>query len=97
MIALPIPTQPYLPCYCSASVDVLPFLIGRPMDAVSWGWLESLRPSSIRVSYGEVKCDSRAWRVTVILSQKMLIESITQEVELRSDDLNGHEMLEAVK
>lgn len=93
---LPIPKRPDQPCRCYAAIDVTPFLVGRPLDDIAWGWLESLRPSSIRVAYGEIKCDAQTWRVTIHLSQAMLIESVSQEVELGSPDMDGTEMLGAV-
>jgi len=92
---LPIPQRPNLPTRCLAAIEVLPFLIGRPLDEIAFGWLDCLR-GDLRISYGEVKCDSRLWRVTVILNKRMLIERITQEVGLSSDNMSGLAMLKAV-
>lgn len=66
----------------SLSVEVLDFLKGKPWDDVALAYVHSLRPTSIRVTTGTVKLDARTWRVTVIVDDKDIIESITQEVEV---------------
>lgn len=62
------------------SIDVLPFLKGRPWDDVSLAYVSGLRPSYIRVVHGAMHCDARVWRVTVYLDDKDLITDISQEV-----------------
>lgn len=63
-----------------ASIEVLEFLKGMPFDNLIVAWLYSLHPSMIRVSYGEVCCDSYTDRVTVWLNADDTVEKITQEV-----------------
>lgn len=96
MIYLPIPKIPVLSSKCTATIEVLDFLNGRELDDISFGWLDSVRPSVIRITHGEIKCDSHLWRVTVYLTKTNLIEKIVQEVGLSSPNLNGREMWEAV-
>lgn len=67
-------------------IDVLSFLRGKPWDDVALGYVHALRPSSIRISHGETKCDGRTWRVTVFLDEAERIESIEQEVEVGLPD-----------
>ncbi len=64
------------------TVDVLPELIGLPLSDLVYAWLMSLRPSSIRITRGEVHCDSRTWRVTVTVDDKDVITAISQEVQV---------------
>jgi len=79
------------------SVKVLPDLWGKKWtDEVGWGYLHSLRPSSVRFAGpGEgVKCDARDWRVTVHLGEGDIVKSITQEVQvgLYGDVENGYDL-----
>lgn len=64
------------------SITVLEFLNGLPLDKVAEGYLHALRPSTVRVSTGEVTCDCRPWRVTVLVDRAGKIQQITQEVEV---------------
>jgi len=59
---------------------VLEFLKGRQWDNFALGIVHSLRPSCIRVTYGEVTCDSCHWRVTVYVDDDSKIKRIEQEV-----------------
>lgn len=68
------------------SVDVLPFLIGKPWDNVALAFVHGLRPSSIRVTQDSVTLDSRVWRVTVYVDSNNIIEKIRQEVEVGLPD-----------
>lgn len=69
-------------CGCEGvtSIEVLEFLKGMPFDNLIVAWLYALHPSTIRVSYGEVCCDSFRDRVTVWLKEDDTVEKITQEV-----------------
>ena len=62
------------------SVNALPDLVGAPWNDHALGIVHSLRPSSIRVTYGEETCDARLWRVTVHVDRNDIITRITQEV-----------------
>lgn len=62
------------------TVDVLPELIGLPLSDLVYAWLMSLRPSSIRITRGEVHCDARPWRVTVTVDENDVVTAISQEV-----------------
>lgn len=64
------------------SIPVLPFLWGRTWSARANDLIASLRPSTVRMSTGEVKSDSRLWRVTVYLVEGDIIRRIEQEVEV---------------
>lgn len=64
------------------SIEVLPFLKGKPWDRIALGFVHALRPSKIRVTQGEVTCDARMWRVTVTVDDSNVIKEITQEVEV---------------
>lgn len=64
------------------TLDVLPELYGKPYNNYALNKIHALRPSSIRVTSGGVTCDSRRWRVTVILKDDdITIWKIYQEVE----------------
>lgn len=77
-------TQPS--SYGSLTLDVLPFLVGRPWDQCALNYLASLRPSCVRVlsENGGLTLDSVAWRVTVLLSSDdyRTIKRIQQEVNV---------------
>lgn len=66
------------------TMDVLPFLKGLPFDDFALGWLHTLRPSTVRVTYDScVHTDAYTWRVTVYChSITRLIYRISQEVEI---------------
>ena len=64
-------------------MPVLEFLNGRELDIVSFNWIETLRPSFVRVikSGSEVTCDAWHWRVTIYLRENSrTIDRIEQEV-----------------
>lgn len=61
-------------------MDVLPHLIGLPLNDLIFAWLPAVSPTRVRISYGEVTTDAWPGRVTIILNRYKLIESITQEV-----------------
>jgi len=67
------------------SIEVLPFLVGRPWDTIALAYVHALRPSTIRVSNGMLKANARPWRVTV-LTEGNVITEITQEVEVGLPD-----------
>ncbi|WP_417744765.1 hypothetical protein [Rosistilla oblonga] len=73
------------------SIYVLDNLTGKPWNNVALGYVHSLRPSSIRVTTGEITCDARAWRVTVFLDiDGVTIQRISQEVEVWLPDGVAH-------
>jgi len=63
-------------------LEVLPFLKEKKWNEISLAYVHTLRPSYIRVTKGETKCDAICWRVTVYVDKKDIIESIMQEVEV---------------
>jgi hypothetical protein len=63
------------------SIEVLPFLKGRPWNNLALAWVHALRPSTIRAG-GEQTTDSRLHRVSVELDNEGKILNITQEVEV---------------
>ena len=65
--------------YGNRSMNVLPQLIGRKWDNCALAWVHTLRPSKIRVSTGELYCDAHMWRVTIIVDENDIIQSIMQE------------------
>jgi hypothetical protein len=76
------------------SVEMLEFLKGHPWDQMALNYVHALRPSRIRVTHGEVTCDSWGWRVTVTIDENNIIRSITQEVEvgLEGGYEHGHDL-----
>jgi hypothetical protein len=72
----PLPRTGYL------SIEVLPFLKGRPVDDIALAYIHALRPSRVRVSFGLVTCDAMPWRVTVIVDEHDQIHSVQQEVNV---------------
>ena len=68
--------------YSYLCLDVLPFLKGMLWDDLALAYVHSLRPSSIRVTDGCIKCDSRVWRVTVFVDENNIITNIEQEVKV---------------
>lgn len=79
--------------YCS--IQVLPNLTGQPWNNAALCLIHGLRPSSIRVTLGEMTCDAVCWRVTVVLEKdNKTIKAISQEVEvgLTKDCLHGHHL-----
>ncbi len=62
------------------SLPVLPFLIGHAWDDFALSLVQSLEPSYLRVTYGEVVTDSRSRRVTVVVDMHMIIREISQEL-----------------
>lgn len=77
-------------CTSSVLIDVLEFLRGRQWDDLVLAYVHALRPSSIRVTTGKIKCDARSWRVTIIIDDNNVIENITQEVEVGLPDGVAH-------
>ncbi len=62
------------------SINVLEFLHGKQWDDIALAYVHALQPSSIRVTHGTTKADSRQWRVTVYIDDDNNIKEITQEV-----------------
>lgn len=63
-------------------LHVLQELWGTPWNAAAANFLQCLRPSSVRVTTGEVTLDASTWRVTVFLTEDNRIQRIEQEVEV---------------
>jgi hypothetical protein len=63
-------------------IPVLEFLNGRPWNNAALNVVHALRPSSIRVTTGEMTCDSMSWRVTVHIDPTGIIRKIDQEVDV---------------
>jgi len=66
-------------------LEVLPFLVGRPWDQFALNYVNSVRPSGIRVitPNGSETLDAQPWRVTVYLGNDYrTITRIKQEVEV---------------
>lgn len=66
----------------SESMVVSPQLAGEPWDDLALGLLHALEPNSIRISYGEIKCDARHKRITVFLNKDDTIRLIYMEVHV---------------
>lgn len=64
------------------SIECLQFLKGSLWNQGTLNYVHALRPSSIRVTEGCMKMDSRIWRVTVIINKDGIIKKISQEVEV---------------
>jgi len=65
------------------SIDVLPFLTGKPYDNLAWNWILALRPSCVRECRdGWVTLDACSNRVTIYIGKDNLIERISQEVSV---------------
>ncbi len=79
--------------YCQPNIPVLDGLYGKPWDDLALAFVSTLRPSFIRVTTGDIKTDSRLWRVTVWLEPDgRTIQSIDQEVLAYGSDGNGGDM-----
>ena len=52
---------------------ILPELMGRPWDDIALGFCHAFNPTSIRVTTGDVKCDSRLGRITVYITEQNII------------------------
>lgn len=63
-------------------MEILQFLRGLKWGEIPLAYVHAVRPSSIRVTKGEVTCDSRKWRVTIEVDKNDIIREITQEVEV---------------
>jgi len=67
------------------SIDVLEDLWGMPYNNLILAYVHALRPSKVRVSYGEQTLDSCCWRVSIVLEDKegeTFVHSIRQEVAI---------------
>ena len=63
-------------------VETLSFLNGTKLDDVAMSWIDSLRPSSIRIRRIGDSCTKnvRSWRVTILVDQNDVIQEIGQEI-----------------
>jgi len=64
----------------STTIDVLQHIWGKKWGITALNYLYALRPSSVRVTRGEIKADARTWRVTVYVDDEDIIQKIEQEV-----------------
>jgi hypothetical protein len=64
------------------TIEVLPELKGLELTNLTIAYLHALRPSKIRITYGETTCDVCTWRVTVYIDKSNIIEKIEQEVKI---------------
>jgi len=76
-------------------IGVLDFLNGQPLNELALDYIHALRPTGIRITEGEVKCDAMTWRVTVYVHKsngEFIIRRIEQEVEvgLRTAETGHH-------
>lgn len=62
------------------SIDVLQFLWKQPLNDLVLAYVAGLHPSYLRISKGEVTCDSLNDRVTIIVDDHDVVQSITQSV-----------------
>lgn len=69
-------------CTSTATAPILHFLIGKPWDSFALGWLHAVNPTYIRVTNGEIKTDTRIGRVTIVVDNYNIIQTINQEVEV---------------
>lgn len=72
-------------CISYAVIPVLDFLKGKPYDDYAKAYIYGLRPSSVRVSTGCIKCDARVDRVTVYVQDfngLLCIDRIEQEISV---------------
>jgi hypothetical protein len=63
-------------------LDVLPQVVGFPLDETVWALVEALQPGEVRVILaGEpTKTDARCWRVTIYLDADERVRQVCQEV-----------------
>lgn len=64
------------------SVEYFPFLKGKPLDDIALAYIKTLNPRSVRVSQSSLHADARTGRVTVMINEDGLIESIRMEIEI---------------
>lgn len=77
-------------------VPIFEFLEGRPWNSDALAIVSMLRPTSIRVSTGEVTADHRWGRVTVMVSEDQTILSIEYEGSADCEEGNGHDLCQRV-
>lgn len=77
------------------AVPILEFLSGQPWDAYALGLVYGFA-NSIRISTGVVKCDARAGRATVFVTEDpRIIKRIELEIKVGLYDeaiANGHDI-----
>lgn len=75
-------------------LDVLPQVVGFPLDAAVWALVEALQPGEVRViRAGEpTRTDARCWRVTIYLDAENRVRKTCQEamVGLPDNVETGH-------
>jgi hypothetical protein len=74
-------TQPTGNCGWT-TMPVLEFLKGMPLNNLALAYMHALRPSKIRVSTGCVTCDATQDRITVIVDDNDIIQSIDMSVSV---------------
>jgi hypothetical protein len=66
--------------YGGTTIEVLEFLKGMPFNNLIMAYVHGLKPSNVRVSYGEICCDAMNGRVTIFLTEDNKIRRIDQEI-----------------
>lgn len=82
-----------------ADLPVCEYLKGTKWDELALAAVSTLRPSSIRVTTGEIKCDGAMNRVTVYVDDQDIIRSIEMEVvaDVEEDIQHGHALNMALR
>ena len=68
-----------------AVLPIFPFLVGQPWDNIALAVVSTLEPRKIRVTQGVMTCDAPSRRVTVIVDENDIIQSIRWEANFSSD------------
>jgi hypothetical protein len=68
------------------SLPICQWLTGLTWDDEALAYISAFNPSSIRVTTGMCKLDSRVGRVTVIVNTSNIIQNITMEVVIGLPD-----------
>lgn len=61
-------------------IRCLPDLEGKKWDELTLAYIQALKPTYLRVTQGDIKCDARPGRVTVYVTADNMITKIEQEV-----------------
>ena len=72
--------------YSHTNVCVLPELYGKVWNDIALAYVLSLEPTAVRVSTGTMTLDSCTGRITVIVDENDIIQSIDKEVRIPLPD-----------
>jgi len=79
-------------------LEVLPQLVGVRLCNLVMAYVTALRPSTVRITRGEVTTDAWPWRVTIFVDENDVVTKIEQEVNVAySCGSDIDECLRAVK